>query len=129
MRSPLNDQMKTEFAAALAALTEGSPLTAEFGHSMPWLSVDGCMTDGYWVCAGYRADPLLPECSWQTFVQVERLITVNDDDITGEYLLDLQLTGRGSREPRLLAAFAVATVLTDLAAMAADQSGPSQLAS
>lgn len=119
------------FKAALLAAIEGSGLEGRFldgsepgtDECMPWLQQPGSGGgDGYWIACGLSADPAIPPVLWPSFASVSWVREDEAADITyGGYLLDLKLAGRGSRDPHVLAAIAVATVLRHIAQGCPDQ--------
>ena len=113
------------FKRALLPALDGTGLESRFvdgtepgtDECMPWLQQPGGDgRDGYWIARGLCADPAVPPVLWPSFVSVSWVYEDAAAATTrGGDLLDLKLTGRGSRDPHVLADIAVATVLRHIA--------------
>jgi hypothetical protein len=119
------------FKQALLPALDGTGLESRFvdgtepgtDECLPWLQQSGGDDrDGYWIACGLCMDPAVLPTPWPSFVSVSWVREDEAADITrGCDLLDLKLAGRGSRDPHVLAAIAVATVLRHIAQGCPDQ--------
>lgn len=113
------------FEQALLHALDGTGLESRFADGtepgtdecMPWLQRPGSAgRSGYWAACGLSVDRAVPPVLWPSFVSVSWVAEDEAaDTVRSCYLLDIRLTGTGSRDAHVLAAIAVAAVLRHIA--------------